>query len=114
MIKKRNRSLITLVCITLSTLLAVIPITVKNGAEPEPEFNSIISPLPTSSNYWDNFTFIHVKNNWTDFEGFSWLKGDGSWGDPYRIENMTINATTSPIGHGIMIEDSKIDYFISR
>ncbi len=61
-----------------------------------------------ASGYWSNFTFIHVKNNWTDFPI---IDGDGSWSNPYTIENMTIDATTSPTGSGILIEDSKDVYF---
>jgi len=61
-----------------------------------------------SSGFWSNFTYIHVKNNWTDFPV---IDGDGSWSKPYIIENMTIDATTSPTGSGILIEDSKDIYF---
>ena len=61
-----------------------------------------------SSGFWSNFTYIHVKNNWTDFPV---IDGDGSWSKPYTIENMTIDATTSPTGSGILIEDSKDVYF---
>ncbi len=61
-----------------------------------------------TSGFWSNFTYIHVKNNWTDFPI---IDGDGSWTNPYTIENMTIDATTSPTGSGILIEDSKDVYF---
>jgi len=61
-----------------------------------------------ASGFWSNFTFIHVKNNWTEFPI---IDGDGSWANPYTIENMTIDATTSPTGSGILIEDSKDVYF---
>ncbi len=61
-----------------------------------------------TSGFWSNFTYIHVKNNWTDFPI---IDGDGSWSAPYTIENMTIDATTSPTGSGILIEDSKDVYF---
>ncbi len=42
-----------------------------------------------AAGFWSNFTFIHVKNNWTDFPI---IDGDGSWSNPYTIENMTIDA----------------------
>jgi len=61
-----------------------------------------------ASGFWSNFTYIHVKDNWTDFPV---IDGDGSWINPYTIENMTIDATTSPTGSGILIEDSKDVYF---
>ena len=65
-----------------------------------------------NSDYWSNFTYIHVKNNWSDFG--SWLKGDGSWSLPYRIENMTIDATGTPTGSGILIENSQNVFFEIR
>ncbi|MHA1275057.1 MAG: right-handed parallel beta-helix repeat-containing protein, partial [Promethearchaeota archaeon] len=63
-----------------------------------------------TADFWTNFTFIHVDNNWTSFG--PWLKGDGSEGNPYRIENITIDATNSPTGYGIFIENSKNVHFI--
>ena len=67
---------------------------------------------PKRSRYWDNFTFIHIDNNWSLYEGFEWVRGNGSWGNPYIIENITMDASSSPIGSGIFIENSKNDYFI--
>ncbi|MHA1755678.1 MAG: right-handed parallel beta-helix repeat-containing protein, partial [Promethearchaeota archaeon] len=76
--------------------------------------NELISEDLKPSKYWDNFTFIHIKNNWTNGVSKGWIKGDGSYNNPYIIENMTIDATGSPTGCGILIEDSKNDYFIIR
>ncbi|KKM03764.1 hypothetical protein LCGC14_1771160 [marine sediment metagenome] len=64
------------------------------------------------SDFWTNFTYIHVKNNWSNFG--PWLKGEGSWSNPYRIENMTIDATGTPTGAGILIEDSQNVFFEIR
>ncbi|MGQ4876294.1 MAG: NosD domain-containing protein [Promethearchaeia archaeon] len=81
---------------------------------PSKNDNELISEDLKSSKYWDNFTFIHIKNNWTNGVSKGWIKGDGSYNNPYIIENMTIDATGSPTGCGILIEDSKNDYFIIR
>ncbi|TFF94821.1 MAG: hypothetical protein EU544_04005, partial [Promethearchaeota archaeon] len=60
-------------------------------------------PPPKCAGYWDNFTFIHIDGNWSNWEGKPWLKGDGSWKDPFILENFTINATESPTHRGILI-----------
>lgn len=65
-----------------------------------------------SAGFWNNFTFIHITNlNWTDANQTEWCSGSGSIIDPYLIENMVINATDSPIGCGILIENSINAYF---
>jgi len=65
--------------------------------------------------FWNNFTFIHITNlNWTVASSKDWCSGSGTWGDPYLIENMIINASDSPIGCGIFIENSINVYFIIR
>ena len=57
-------------------------------------------------------SFIHVDGNWSATESiYSWCSGDGSWGNPYTIENVIIDA---PTGSGIFINNSKNDYFIIR
>ena len=65
--------------------------------------------------FWNNFTFIHITNlNWTTANETDWCSGSGTWGDPYVIENMVINASASPIGCGIFIENSVNVYFTIR
>ena len=67
--------------------------------------------LPKKSDSWDNFSFIHIKGNWSDAVSLGWCKGNGSWDKPYIIENMTINATNSLTKCGILIEESDNYYF---
>jgi len=66
------------------------------------------------SGYWNNFSFIHIDGNWSTAAGYAWCSGNGSWGNPYTIENITIDASSSPTGSGIFIINSKNDYFIIR
>jgi parallel beta-helix repeat protein len=66
------------------------------------------------SDFWTNFSFIHIKDNWTQAKTWGWVSGDGTWNSPYILENITIDATNSLIGCGILIEESKNDYFIIR
>jgi len=62
--------------------------------------------------FWNNLTFIHITNlNWTVANNTEWCSGSGTWGDPYVIENMIINASDSPTGCGIFIENSVNAYF---
>ncbi|MHA1148601.1 MAG: right-handed parallel beta-helix repeat-containing protein [Promethearchaeota archaeon] len=67
------------------------------------------------SRYWDNFTFIHILDgNWSKGINGGWIQGDGSYNNPYRIENMTIDATDTPNECGILIENSQNDYIIIK
>ncbi|MFX1393213.1 MAG: NosD domain-containing protein [Promethearchaeota archaeon] len=58
--------------------------------------------------------FIHIDGNWSDAIGKPWFSGDGTSTNPYVIENVTIDATSSPTGSGIFIENSKNEYFIIK
>ena len=70
---------------------------------------------PLSSDSWSNFTFIHITNlNWSIAETYDWCQGNGTITNPYIIENLTINASTSPTKSGIYIENSANVYFIIR
>ncbi|MHA1109782.1 MAG: NosD domain-containing protein [Promethearchaeota archaeon] len=62
---------------------------------------------PTTSAIW-TANFIHVQNNWSSFTE---ITGDGSWDTPYLIENVIMDASTSPTDSGILIEDEKSNYF---
>jgi len=65
-----------------------------------------------TSGFWNNFTFIHITGaNWSIAEGYDWCSGSGTWNDPYVLENITIDAGSSPTGAGITIENS-VSYFI--
>ena len=41
-----------------------------------------------------------------------WCSGAGTWDDPYIIENVTIDASTSSVGNGLFINNSKNIYFV--
>lgn len=67
----------------------------------------------------DSESFIHIDgsipDNWSDTAtDYDWCSGDGSWGNPYVIENLIINASSSPTGSGIFINNSKNNYFIIK
>jgi len=76
--------------------------------------NPPIFEIETSGS-WSNFTFIHITgSNWSIAEGYDWVLGDGSWNNPYRIENITMDASSSPTGSGIYIQNSNESYFEIR
>ena len=87
----------------------------KSGNETAQEDLNFGSFNLKSAGFWNNFTFIHITNlNWTIANETDWCSGSGTWDDPYLIENMIINASGSPIGCGIFIENSVNDYFTIR
>ncbi|MHA1477292.1 MAG: hypothetical protein ACTSPU_03745, partial [Promethearchaeota archaeon] len=88
---------------------------VKNGIETAQEDLKDRPYDLKQAGFWNNFTFIHITNlNWTVANETDWCSGSGTWGDPYLIENMVINASGSPIGCGIFIENSINVYFTIR
>jgi parallel beta-helix repeat protein len=88
---------------------------VKNGIETAQEDLKDRPSNLKQAGFWNNFTFIHITNlNWTVANETDWCSGSGTWGNPYLIENMIINASDSPIGCGIFIENSINVYFTIR
>ncbi|MFX1314758.1 MAG: nitrous oxide reductase family maturation protein NosD [Promethearchaeota archaeon] len=82
--------------------------------------NEDLQPVTVNDNnylknagYW-NPPYIHIDNNWSQSANdLPWVQaGDGSPGNPYIIENVTINAGGKNIA-AIFIENS-IDHFIIR
>ncbi len=109
--KVKKKILIMLTLSYLSVTFGIFPLLTNNFNQNLDENPVSVINNPINADYWTNFTFIHVNNNWTNFEGYDWLKGNGSWGNPYIIENVTINANDG--GFCIRIEHSSA-YFIIR
>lgn len=87
----------------------------KDGVKTTQEDLNFRSFNLKSAGYWNNFTFIHITNlNWTIANQSDWCSGSGTWNHPFLIENMIINATDSPVGCGIFIENSINVYFIIK
>jgi len=114
----RNKTKIKISIVVLGIVLAFLSINnyfifkdqgENNGAlEIQDEINL---KNPKKSGDW-NLQFIHIDGNWSHTVGnYTWCSGDGSWSNPYIIENVTIDASSSPTGSGILINNSKNDYF---
>lgn len=67
-----------------------------------------------TSGYWNNFTYIYINGNWSTVASYDWCSGDGSWDNPYTIENITMDGSLVVREGQILIENSKNDYFIIR
>lgn len=73
--------------------------------------------LKKSDAYIESFIHIDgsIPGNWSNTVSiYDWCRGIGTWSNPYIIENVSIDASISPIGSGILINNSKNDYFIIR
>ena len=82
----------------------------KNNEDLQPDAEKDNNYLK-SAGYW-NPPYIHIDNNWSQSANdLPWVQGgDGSPGNPYIIENVTIDAGAK---NAIYIENS-IDHFIIR
>ena len=118
----RNKVKITILIATLG-LMFLISIGSKNimnvtqenatyNTEADEEFYPT-NPI-TAKSWWDNFSYIHINGNWSTAANYEWCRGDGSWSNPFIIENITMDASSSPTESGIFIENSKNDYFIIK
>ena len=84
----------------------------NNKSEIEIIENTNLESLKLSAVYSE--PFIHIDGNWTTAASYEWCSGDGSWKNPYTIENVTTDASGSPTGIGIFIDNSQNDYFIIK
>ncbi|MFX0180918.1 MAG: NosD domain-containing protein [Candidatus Hodarchaeota archaeon] len=92
--------------------ISTIQNNMKNSIESAQEDLKIRPFNLKPAGFWNNFTFIYITGlNWTIANQSDWCSGSGTWDNPYLIENMIINATDSPIGCGIFIENSINVYF---
>ncbi len=95
----------------------IFPLILINNTNFSNKHKPNVVNLKVSGGYTESFIHIDgsIPNNWSWTVGNeSWCYGDGSWGNPYVIENVTIDVSSSPTGCGILIENSKNDYFVIR
>lgn len=110
--KKKTKHIFTFLTLFLVILSISTQNNVKNSIETSQEDFKDRTTNLKQAGFWSNFTFIHITNlNWTVANNTDWCSGSGTWSNPYLIENMIINATDSPIGCGILIENSVNVYF---
>ena len=114
--KKTNVSILLFIFCALVGASILFRFTGEISIEKDISFEKNITSLPEGikqSKSWTNFTEIHITGgDWSTVENYDWVQGDGSWSNPYIIENITIDASSSSTGSGIIIEDSNDFYFI--
>jgi parallel beta-helix repeat protein len=114
--KSNKKSIYILILSYLTLIIGIFPI-ISNFDLISGEKPAIIFQNPKNAGYWTNFTYIHITgSNWSTAAGYDWCSGNGSWVNPYLIENIVMNSTTSPLANwaSFLIEDSSNDYFIIR
>jgi len=98
----------------LLVIFLVFPIVLNYNFNFSNKNNLNVVNIKGSGDYTPSFIHIDgsIPGNWSDtVDDYLWCTGSGTWNDPYIIENATIDA---PTGSGIIIENSKNDYFIIR
>ncbi len=60
-----------------------------------PETNNEVKMPSTSAVH--KLSYIHIVDNWSATVAEDWCSGDGSFSNPYTIENVIINATNAPV-----------------
>ncbi len=122
--KEKNKSII----LVLGLLFAISSISNYYFSHDQSGNNSSIeipdetnSGPPKASGSWflDNITIDPTgatsgSLTWAEAVALpaGWCSGAGTWSDPYVIENVTIDASTSPTGSGIYLNNSENVYFI--
>jgi parallel beta-helix repeat protein len=115
MMKIKMKNIIAFSMVFLIIFSISIQHNVNNYIEPHQENFERRTPYLKLAGFWNNFTFIHITgSNWTIANQTEWCTGSGTWANPYLIENMIINASTSPVGSGILIENSGSAFFALR
>ena len=115
----RNKSKLKIILIALGIVFAFSSINNYNIIDDQNDNNTNIEirevtnlKNPKISGFWPNCPRIHIQNdNWSETD-LEWIQNQtGTYNDPHRIENVTINGGGT--GSGIFIENSS-DYFIIR
>ena len=106
MMSKREKIIILLI------IGLVVPSLINKNINFKDNHN-IIKTEPVSSGEYTE-SFIHINGNWSATTSYPWCSGDGSWGNPYVIENVTIDASNSPTEYGIYIQNSNVFFIIQN
>ncbi len=94
----------------------IFPLILSYKYNSKNDISSFIDNPHVSAEYTVNFIHIDgsIPGNWSTTTSYDWCSGDGSWSNPYKIENVTIDASSSPTGYGIYIQDSNVFFIIQN
>ncbi|MFX1420623.1 MAG: nitrous oxide reductase family maturation protein NosD [Promethearchaeota archaeon] len=90
----------------------IFPLVINNNLNFSQDQKIRLDNLKESGSYV--VSFIHINGNWSATTSYDWCYGEGTWQEPYVIENVTIDASGSPIGYGIYIQDSNVFFIIQN
>ncbi len=117
----KNKEIGIIILITLGLIFAISSINIddfsndQENIDDSVEIRNEINLKSPKGAYTESFIHIDgsIADNWSvTVSDNLWCSGDGSWGNPYIIEDVTINAGGS--GSGIFINNSKNVHFIIR
>ncbi|MFX0017456.1 MAG: right-handed parallel beta-helix repeat-containing protein [Candidatus Hermodarchaeota archaeon] len=108
--KKRSIIIIALLFLgsfIFSTITQFFPISTPNFMENDENLNDDLR----SASYWE-LDYIHIHNNWSETAAqYDWCSGDGSWSDPYLIQNVRIDGNET---RNCLLIQSTTEYFTIR
>jgi len=111
-LKKIGYGYVFLLFFVLSLTSASYRLEIDPPMENENNSLDLEAPNLRTSDYWDDVSHIWVDGNWSDAATLDWIQdGAGTWNDPYRIENLTMNVGNT--GSGIYIANTT-EYFIIK
>ena len=115
-LKKRDLSRYFIIIFFLAICLLVGKLAYSNLGIQNRSFNSNVNnpfnELKTADS-WINEPRIIIDGNWSETkQAYDWCDGEGTWEEPYIIENVTINANNSK--YCILINNSLTEPFIIR
>ncbi len=94
----------------------VFPLISNNNSKFSNEQKMFLNDPKESGDYTESFIHIDgsISGNWSATTTEDWCYGQGTWEEPYIIENVTIDASSSPTGIGILIENSNVYFVIEQ
>lgn len=117
----KNKKQLKSILLILGIIFTSIPINNTNFSDNqktrennvESYYETLLQNPKTSTTYSEPFIFI--DGNWSEATAYDWCYGDGSFSNPYVIENVSIDdGGSSPTNCGILINNSKNYYFTIR
>jgi hypothetical protein len=115
-LKKRDLSRYFIIIFLLAICLLVGKLAYSNleihNSSLDNENDNIYNKLNTAD-YWINEPRIIIDGNWSETkQTYDWCDGEGTWEEPYIIENVTINGNNQTFC--ILINNSLTESFIIR
>ena len=109
---KKINSFIALAIISFLLIPTIISFNYRISSNSNPFYNYYLTPNKDNLKVSEISDIIHINNNWTAAELAGLCTGNGSFSDPYLIEDLEINTDDS--GTCILIENSAVYFKIEN